>query len=82
MLYEVITVKYYETFAEEQSEKGIEGYARLDPERPHILRIIKGCAERKGWQDSINLIGQIDRITSYNVCYTKLLRRIFRYEIP
>jgi len=53
-------VKYYETFAEEQSEKGIEGYARLDPERPHILRIIKGCAERKDWQEVSTLVWAVE----------------------
>jgi len=53
-------VDYLINFAEEQSKKSLEGYARLDPERPHILRIIKGCAERGNWQESINLIDEID----------------------
>jgi len=47
---------YLNNFAREQSEKGLDGYVQIDPERAHILKIIKTCAERKNWQDVTALV--------------------------
>ena len=41
---------YYTTFAEEQSEQGLAGYARLDTERAHLLRVIARCQAQEEWQ--------------------------------
>jgi len=53
-------ISYLNNFTREQSEKGPEGYARLDPERPHILRVIKSCMDRKYWQGASDLVGTVE----------------------
>jgi len=53
-------VDYYKTFVKKQSKKGLEGYAWIDLERAHILRIIKGCGDRKYWQGVSALVKVLD----------------------
>jgi tetratricopeptide (TPR) repeat protein len=57
---EVITrlVDYYTTFAREQ--QGSAGYAHLDWERAHLLRLVEGCAERQAWAGVYEVVWAID----------------------
>ena len=41
---------YYFAFARGQSEQGLAGYARLDTERVHLLRVIARCQAQEDWQ--------------------------------
>ncbi|MDM8524897.1 tetratricopeptide repeat protein, partial [Desulfococcaceae bacterium HSG8] len=47
---------YYEAFAEEHREHGPEGYARLDGERAHIMKVLEGCGDRGEWQAVSDLV--------------------------
>ncbi len=51
---------YYENFAREHCQQGVEGYTRLDAERVHLLKALEGCHEREAWQAVSNLSGAID----------------------
>jgi tetratricopeptide (TPR) repeat protein len=42
---------YYIDWCKEQSAAGLEGYARLDGERVHCLRLIGACLERELWEE-------------------------------
>ncbi|CAK8718277.1 hypothetical protein GKODMF_09855 [Candidatus Electrothrix gigas] len=50
---------FYIAWCEEQSEAGVEGYARLDGERVHCLRLIGACLEGRLWQEVQGLVGAI-----------------------
>ncbi|MDU9048495.1 MAG: tetratricopeptide repeat protein [Candidatus Electrothrix sp. Rat3] len=52
--------RFYIVFAREQSEAGLEGYARLDEERVHCLRLIESCLERELWQEVQLLVREIN----------------------
>uniref|UniRef100_UPI0040571625 tetratricopeptide repeat protein n=1 Tax=Candidatus Electronema sp. TaxID=2698783 RepID=UPI0040571625 len=41
----------YIVFCQEQSAAGLQGYARLDAERAHCLRLIESCLASKLWQE-------------------------------
>ncbi len=43
--------RYYIAFCQEQSSAGLEGYARLDAERAHCLRLMESCLASKLWQE-------------------------------
>ncbi|MDU9048282.1 MAG: tetratricopeptide repeat protein [Candidatus Electrothrix sp. Rat3] len=51
--------RFYIVFAREQSEAGLEGYARLDEERVHCLRLIESCLDRGLWKEVQGLVGEI-----------------------
>ncbi len=44
-------VLYYIRFCLTQSKAGLEGYARLDGERAHCLRLLESCLASKLWQE-------------------------------
>ena len=46
---------YYTNFAKKQSEQGLAGYARLDTERVHLMRVIDRCQAQEEWQ-SVNAL--------------------------
>jgi tetratricopeptide (TPR) repeat protein len=46
---------YYTEFTDEKCKHGIEGYARLDGEREHIMRVIAACMEHAQWQAAKDL---------------------------
>lgn len=48
---------YYINFCETQSKAGIDGYARIDQERAHCLRLIEICLDRRLWQEVKGLGG-------------------------
>ncbi|MCP4365056.1 MAG: tetratricopeptide repeat protein, partial [Planctomycetes bacterium] len=52
--------EYYIWFCTEQSKAGLEGYARLDEERAHCLRLIESCFNRELWEEMKDLVGVID----------------------
>ncbi|MCI5194387.1 MAG: tetratricopeptide repeat protein, partial [Candidatus Electrothrix sp. AU1_5] len=49
--------QFYIVFAQEQSKLGLEGYARLDGERAHCLRLIAVCLDGELWQEVKGLAG-------------------------
>ena len=51
--------KYYIWFCKEQSKAGLPGYALLDGERTHCLRLIAACLESGLWQGVKGLVGAI-----------------------
>ncbi|CAK8714175.1 hypothetical protein GKODMF_05775 [Candidatus Electrothrix gigas] len=51
---------YYIRWCREQSAAGVPGYARLDDERAHCLRLIKACLDGELWQEVKGLVGAID----------------------
>lgn len=50
---------WYINFCETQSKAGLEGYAFLDGERAHCLRLIKSCLDKELWQEVQGLISAI-----------------------
>ncbi len=44
-------VRYYILFAQEQSQTGLPGYARLDRIRAHCLHLIESCLYKEMWQE-------------------------------
>lgn len=56
---------YYNAFAREQREQGLEGYTRLDAERAHILRVIEACKEQEEWQSVTDLVWAIGTHDGY-----------------
>ncbi|WP_417909888.1 tetratricopeptide repeat protein [Candidatus Electronema sp. PJ] len=48
---------WYIAFCEAQSKAGLEGYARLDGERVHCLRLMESCLASKLWQEVQDLVG-------------------------
>ena len=51
---------WYINFSETASEEGVKGYARLDAERAHCLRLIDICLTSKLWQNVKLLVRIID----------------------
>ncbi len=41
---------HYAAFARDQSQLGLEGYARLDAERPHMIGVVERCVEQEAWE--------------------------------
>jgi tetratricopeptide (TPR) repeat protein len=56
---------YYDAFAREQSQLGLEGYARLDDERPHLMALLTGCVDRQAWEESLSLAWAISGHEGY-----------------
>ncbi|MBI1878697.1 MAG: ATP-binding protein, partial [Chloroflexi bacterium] len=46
---------YYMALAWERSVLGREGYAQLDAERPHIMRVLTDCVEVEDWEAAYGL---------------------------
>jgi tetratricopeptide (TPR) repeat protein len=53
-------VDYYTTLVGEQILLGLDGYARLDAERPHLMGILARCIEREEWDAAHNLAASIE----------------------
>ncbi|XOF33822.1 MAG: tetratricopeptide repeat protein [Candidatus Electrothrix sp. YB6] len=51
---------YYIDWCKEQSAAGVPGYARMDDERAHCLRLIKSCLDRELWEAVKGLVWAID----------------------
>jgi len=51
---------YYVALAWEQGVLGPEGYARLDAERPHIMKVLNGCVEWEDWEAAHGLAVAIE----------------------
>jgi tetratricopeptide (TPR) repeat protein len=51
---------FYDGYAREQTEQGIEGYARLDDERVHIMNVIEACGEQGEWEAAKSLVWAVD----------------------
>ncbi|WLE98069.1 MAG: tetratricopeptide repeat protein [Candidatus Electrothrix communis] len=51
---------YYIAFCRTQSAAGLPGYALLDEERVHCLRLIESCLDRELWQEVQGLVRAID----------------------
>jgi tetratricopeptide (TPR) repeat protein len=50
---------YYIAWCQEQSAAGVEGYARMDGERVHCLRLMKACLDSGLWQQVKGLVEAI-----------------------
>ncbi|MCK6629104.1 MAG: tetratricopeptide repeat protein [Anaerolineae bacterium] len=50
----------YVALAWEQSALGREGYARLDADRPHFLRVLTDCVEQEEWEAAYGLAAAIE----------------------
>jgi len=50
---------FYIDWCKEQSVAGVPGYARMDGERVHCLRLIAACLERELWEEVKNLLEAI-----------------------
>jgi tetratricopeptide (TPR) repeat protein len=46
---------YYTALTEEQNALGLEGYARLDAERPHLIAVLARCTEEQAWTEALGL---------------------------
>jgi len=53
-------VAFYVALAEHFSQQGLAGYQALDGERPHLLRLIAGCAKGDDWLGVRKLVWAID----------------------
>jgi tetratricopeptide (TPR) repeat protein len=51
---------YYTVLAREQNKLGLEGYARLDVERLHVLSVLRRCIEREEWEIAQGLALSVD----------------------
>jgi len=51
---------YFVALAWEQGVLGPEGYARLDVERPHIMKVLSGCVEWEDWEAAHGLAVAIE----------------------
>jgi hypothetical protein len=57
-------VKHYTAFARAQRDQGPAGFARLDPERAHILALAGRCAEAQSWDAVHTLVWAMDSYLS------------------
>ncbi len=59
---EVVTklATYYSTLVEVQSERGLRGYKRIEPERVHIVTVVTGLVARHLWNEAQRLVWDID----------------------
>ncbi len=48
---------WYIAFCKAASEEGVQGYARLDAERAHCLRLMESCLASELWQEVKRLVG-------------------------
>lgn len=53
-------VSYYTTLVGEQILLGLDGYSRLDAERPHLMTVLTRCIEQKNWEAAHNLAAAIE----------------------
>lgn len=51
---------HYLTFARSQQAQGIEGYAALDVERPHLMDVLVKCESQQEWTRVKDLVWAID----------------------
>ncbi len=53
-------VTYYTTLAGEQILLGLDGYATLDAERPHLMGVLAACVEQEDWEAAYSLAAAIE----------------------
>ena len=86
MLYEVITNKGIVLMKQKRYDEAIDifkKHGQITGQAQHALMLIAECFEETGdfdkaafyYSEAVNENPKYDRITSYNVCYTKLLRK-------
>lgn len=51
---------FFTNLAQVQTREGVKGFARLGPERKHIMAILAVCVQRKAWQSVHQLASAID----------------------
>ena len=51
---------YYKVLADEYGKQGLEGYNRLDPDRPHIMKVMEGCRDRSEWKAIKDLVWAVE----------------------
>ena len=72
---------YYIEFCQAQNEAGLEGYAHLDKERAHCLRLLAACLANELWREVKALMATIEeyldrqghwseRLTAFNIRLT------------
>ena len=53
-------VAYYTNLVGEQILLGLDGYARLDAERPHLMAVLSRSLEQEDWESAHNLAAAIE----------------------
>lgn len=53
-------VAYYTNLVGEQILLGLDGYARLDAERPHLIAVLTSCIGRGDWESAHSLAAAIE----------------------
>lgn len=53
-------VTYYSRLVGKQILLGLDGYVKLDAERPHIMRILAACVEQEKWAAASSLAAAIE----------------------
>ncbi|MCI5136799.1 MAG: tetratricopeptide repeat protein, partial [Candidatus Electrothrix sp. AW2] len=69
-------VRFYIAFALEQSAAGPKGYARLNGERAHCLRLIESCLNRGWWKEVKGLEDAISIYLDRQGHWTELLTAV------
>ena len=64
---------YYIGWCEEQSAAGVPGYARMDDERAHCLRLIVACLESELWREVKGLVRAINEYLDRQGWWTEKL---------
>ncbi|MCI5115415.1 MAG: tetratricopeptide repeat protein, partial [Candidatus Electrothrix sp. AX1] len=67
---------YYINWCREQSAAGVPGYARLDGERVHCLRLIGACLDGELWQEVKLLVGAINEYLDRQGWWTEKLTAV------
>ena len=68
--------EHYIVFCYEQSQAGLEGYARLDGERMHCQRLIETCLDSELWEDVKLLVWAINTYLDRQGWWTEKLAAI------
>ncbi|MCI5115926.1 MAG: tetratricopeptide repeat protein, partial [Candidatus Electrothrix sp. AX1] len=69
---------YYIKFCQSQNKAGLEGYARLDSERAHCLRLLEACLTNELWREIKALVATIEEYLDRQGHWIELLSA---YEI-
>jgi tetratricopeptide (TPR) repeat protein len=67
---------YYIAFCMVQSKAGLEGYARLDRERAHCLRLMESCLNSKMWKKVKLLVRAIQEYLNRQGYWAELLAAV------
>lgn len=64
---------YYTEFATEQGQQGMDGYARLDTERAHLMKVLERCQEQEEWHALSDLVWAVSHYLDIRGYWTERL---------